>query len=243
MFSNNFKEAIKQFVASDQAYRFMNSVKGTPAYWKNMLSDVLAMVKQLGLPSFFLTLSCADLRWDELVQIITRLKGSDITDDEIANLSYFDRCEILNSNPVLLARHFQYRVETFFKEIILNGPLGKIIYYVIRVEFQLRGSPHVHCLLWSENMPKLTEDNFNDYSTFIDSIISANLPNKESTHHQLVKTYQVHHHSRTCTKYRNTECRFGFGHFFSNRTIIAKPKVTHFLFLKYQKFEINNSEY
>ena len=48
----------------------MNSIKGTPAYWKKFKSEVIAMVKQLGVPTFFLTLSSADLRWNELVEII-----------------------------------------------------------------------------------------------------------------------------------------------------------------------------
>ena len=38
----------------------MNTVKGTRAYWQRFFIEVLAMVKQLGLPTFFLTLSCAD---------------------------------------------------------------------------------------------------------------------------------------------------------------------------------------
>lgn len=53
----------------------------------------------------------------------------------------------VNSNPVLLARHFQYRVENFFKEIVVKGPMMKILYHVLRYEFQTRGSPHVHCFL------------------------------------------------------------------------------------------------
>ena len=39
----------------------MSKIKGTPAYWKKFLDKVLAMVKQLGLPTFFMTLSCVDL--------------------------------------------------------------------------------------------------------------------------------------------------------------------------------------
>ena len=35
-----------------------------------------------------------------------------------------------------MARHFQYKVEVFFKEIILDGPLEKIKHYTIRVEIQ-----------------------------------------------------------------------------------------------------------
>lgn len=72
------------------------------------------MVKQLGCPSFFLTLSCADLRWNELIEIIDELNGIKRDPALIDELNYFERCELLNSNPVLLARHFQYRVETFF---------------------------------------------------------------------------------------------------------------------------------
>ena len=140
-----------------------------------------------------------------------------MTEEEVENLSYFDRCKLLNTNPVLLARHFQYRVECFCKEIVLNGPLGKVKYYIIRVEFQYRGSPHVHCLIWVENMPVLTEDSIDDYVEFVDSIISANIPEEECELKQLVKKYQIHHHSKTCKKYHARECRFNFGQFFSKK--------------------------
>ena len=43
-------------------------------------------------------------------------------------MSYEDRFNLLNSNPVLLVRHFQCRVEVFFKEIIVDGPLGIVNY-------------------------------------------------------------------------------------------------------------------
>ena len=135
MLSTNFKERVQSFIAHDDAFTFMNTIKGTPAYWKKFLFEVLAMVKQLGLPTFFMTLSCADLHWNELVEIITKLNGREISEKEISNLNYFERTKILNSNPVLLARHFQYRVETFFKYIVIDGPLGKVQYYAIRVEF------------------------------------------------------------------------------------------------------------
>ena len=40
---------------------------------------------------------------------------------------------------------------------------------------------------------------------------------------EFVKTYQIHGHSKTCRKYRNEKCRFRFGKFFTNKTIIAQP--------------------
>ena len=66
----------------------MSSVKGTPAYWKQFLLGVLAMVKQLRVPTYFLTLSCADLRWDELPYIINKLNNLGLTEQELKNLSY-----------------------------------------------------------------------------------------------------------------------------------------------------------
>ena len=144
MLSSNFQETVTSFIAKDEVYNFMNTIKGTPAYWKRFLFEVLGMVKQLDLPTFFMTLSCADLRWNELVEIITKLGDKYISDEDIENLSYFERCAILNMNPVLLEKHFQYRVEVFFKEIVVDGPLGKVTYHAIRVEFQFRGSPHIH---------------------------------------------------------------------------------------------------
>ena len=53
-----------------------------------------------------------------------------------------------HKTPVLVARHFQNRVEVFFKKIVLNGPLGRTRYYAICVEFQVRGSPHIHSFIW-----------------------------------------------------------------------------------------------
>ena len=225
MLNRNFKEKVKEFIATDKAFSFMNCIKGTPAYWKKFLYEVLAMVKQLGVPTFFLTLSCADLRWDELISIISKLNNLNLTESDITNLSYLKRCNLLNSNPILVARHFQYRVEIFLKEIVINGPLGKTKYYVIRVEFQVRGSPHIHSFLWMVNAPSLTKSNKEEYIEYVDNIIHAILPDEmeEPKLYNLVKTYQLHRHSKTCRKYKNQVCRFHFGKFFSKRTIVAEP--------------------
>ena len=158
MLSKNFKATVHQFIAQDKAYSFMSSIKGAPAYWKKNLFEVLAMVKQLGIPTFFMTLPCADLRWNELIGIISKLNSLNLSDNDINNMSYQERCDTLNKNPVSVARHFQYRVEIFFKLIVLNGPLGKTSYYAIRVEFQIRGSPHIHSFIWILNAPKLTKE-------------------------------------------------------------------------------------
>ena len=107
----------------------------------------------------------------------------------------------------------------------MNGPLGKNKYYAIRVEFQVRGSPDIHFFIWILNAPKLNKESKEEYIQLVDSIIRADMPDpvKEKQLFELVKTFQLHRHSRTCRKYRNEKCRFHFGRFFSHRTIVAEP--------------------
>ena len=154
----------------------------------------------MGRQHFFLTLSCADLQWNELISIIFKLNDIVIADEDIDRLSYRERCDTFNKNPVLVARHFQYRVKIFFfKFIVLDGPLGKTQYEAIRVEFQVRGSPHIHSFIWILNAPKLTKFNIDGYAKWVDSIVRSNLPDSvnEQILFELAKTYQIHHHSKT----------------------------------------------
>ena len=225
MLSSNFNEKVREFVASNPAFTFMNSIEGTPAYWKKFLFDVLAMVKQLGVPTFFMTVSSAVLKWNELVSIINKLHKLNMSEEDIENLSYHDRCHLLNSNPVLVARYFQYRVDVFFNEIVVDGPLAKTKYCAIHVEFQVHGSPHVHCLLSVGNAPVLTSKNKEECVAFVNQIVHAFLPdrNENPELHNLVKLYQLHRHSRKCRKNKNEPCRFKFGKFFSKETIFSEP--------------------
>ena len=224
--SQNYTYTIKSLIAKDEAFNLMNTLKGTPAYWKRFQLEVLAMIKQLGLPTFFITLSCADLRWHELIEIIYKLNEGDIlANDDIHSMNYFDNTKILNSNPVLLARHFQYRVEVFFKEIVSDVPLGKNKHYAIRVEFQVKGTPHMHSLVCVTGAPILSTISEDEYVAFIDNIIKRELPNRQerSRLFELVRNYQTHSHSKSCRKYKSIECRYSCGKYFTDHTIIAHP--------------------
>ena len=78
------------------------------------------MVKQLGIFTSSLTLSCADLRWEELPYIIIKLNNPGISNEKLKTLSYQEKNNILNNNLRLVARHFLCKVEVFFKEFILD---------------------------------------------------------------------------------------------------------------------------
>ena len=65
-------EEVQQLVRNEQAYRFLKNVRSSLAYWQNELYDVLAMLCKLGLPTWFLTLSAADLHWPEIMQAVAK---------------------------------------------------------------------------------------------------------------------------------------------------------------------------
>ena len=181
----------------------------------------------ISLPNLFLTLSFADLSWNELVGIFSKLNSLGFIKENVEGLNYFERCNILNSNDILLAQHFQHRVEIFFKEILIirDGPLGIVKYYAIRAKFQFRGSKHIHSFLWALNAPTLAKTTINEYVEFLDSVVCGNLPSEEGDPHlyQLIKTFQIYCHSKTCSKYKNSKRCFKFGRFFTDKTIITVP--------------------
>ena len=124
--SKKFKHRVKELIAEDKAFSFMSSIKGIAAYWK-LLHHVLVMVKQLGTPAFFsgFFMCLITIERIDIYSIIVELNGIDIADEDIDRVSYRERCDIFNKNPVIVARHFQYRVEMLFKVTVLDGPPEK----------------------------------------------------------------------------------------------------------------------
>lgn len=63
------------------SYMFTKHIRGTAAYWKSVLFKLLAMIKTLGIPDFFLTLSCND-NWPELQEMIQKdVPGSTVSNN------------------------------------------------------------------------------------------------------------------------------------------------------------------
>ena len=44
---------LQRLVWNQKAYKFLKNVQGSPSYWQNELYDVLAMLRNLGIPTFF----------------------------------------------------------------------------------------------------------------------------------------------------------------------------------------------
>ena len=212
---------LHHLVRSDQAYKLFKNVRGSPAYWQSLFYDILAMMSQLGTPTWFFTLSAADMQWPDMIQTIARQSGISLTDDDVRNMSYAERCNWLRLNPVTAVRHFHYRLETFMKHVIMSNakPLGEVIDYAIRIEFQARGSPHAHTLLWVKDAPQLNVQTDDEVCQFVEDHISCQIP-KEDDEKELILKLQKHSHSSYCRK--KGSCRFRYPKPPSERVVIAK---------------------
>ncbi len=221
----NDKDKLKDMLKSDQGYKFLKPIRGTPPFWSACQKNILAMVRQLGIPTWFCSFSAADMRWPELLNTLLRQQGDTRSIDE---LDWNDKCLLLRSNPVTVARMFDKRFHFFLKDVIMSSaaPIGKVKDYFYRVEFQQRGSPHTHCLFWIEGAPKLSTSIDNEVAEFVDKYVSCALPSKQSDEelNDIVTSVQQHskRHSKSCKK-KNTDCRFNFPRPPSMRTFVANP--------------------
>jgi hypothetical protein len=88
------------------------SIQGSPAYYRERLAELLAMVKVHGMPTLFLTLTAdevsGELRWSEINNLESKL------DKFHAGLSW-------NDAPVECAAIFHQRVQAFMKLYIRAG--------------------------------------------------------------------------------------------------------------------------
>ena len=181
------------------------------------------MLQMLSIPTWFLTLSAADLHWPEMTQAVAVQFGKILTQKDVLKMSTADRSKYLCQNAM-----FQHRHEAFFSEYLLSDthPLGHITDYVIKIKFQMRGSPHSHCFLWIKDAPKIDKDPDDVVCAFIDNYITVVIPSvtSENEHHiKLMDSLQKHTLSDYCHK--NKSCCFGFPKPPATKTLISKPPL------------------
>ena len=85
--------------------------------------------------------------------------------------------------------------------------------YFWRVEFQLRGSPHIHSLWWVKDAPDLqTVEGLHTVPSFIDQYITTKIPAEGEADElrELVMRLQRHKHTHTCQKNGRCGCRFDY---------------------------------
>ena len=161
------------------------------------------------------------MQWPDVIQTIAKQYGTILTEEDIKSMSFEEKSKWLRQNPVTAARQFQYRLNAFFQILLKSTvhPLGELVDYAIRIEFQARGSPHAHTILWIKDAPKLNVDSDDDVCNFIDKYISCSVPDDKELA-QLVSKVQKHRHSATCR--RHGKCRFHYPRRPSPETVIAR---------------------
>ena len=92
--------ALVQLVWTEQTNKFLKNIRGSPAYWQHELYDVLAMLCSLGIPTWFLTLSAADLHWPEMIQAVALQLGRRLSRDDVLKMSIVQRSTYLWQNPI-----------------------------------------------------------------------------------------------------------------------------------------------
>ena len=107
-----------------------------------------------------------------------------------------------------------------FQTVIVKGRvLGKVAQFYWKKEYQARGAPHYHVLLWIEGAPIIGEDKPEHVITWIQERITCHIPNEKSNPelHRLVTRYQMHKCSNYCRRRRKvanntfiTVCKFVF---------------------------------
>jgi len=204
------KEQKETIVKYDDGYHIFKNIRSSPPYFEHKKKELMAMIRQLGIPTLFISLSAADTKWIELLKSIYILvHHKTITNNELENMSWSDKCELISKDPGTCARFFNNKVQKFIKHILKSphSPFGILTNSFYRVEFQHRGSPHIHGLLWIKNAPHYQKNSDNEIIQYIDSIISCCLKQSEKKYVDL----QIHKHSKTCIKKidNKKKCRFG----------------------------------
>jgi len=79
-----------------------------------------------------------------------------------------------------------------------SKPIGEIVDYFWGIEFQLRGSPHVHSWFWVKDAPDLqTVEGLREVPSFIDQYITTRIPDEgeDDELRSLVLRLQKHKHT------------------------------------------------
>ena len=223
--AGEIRENLRDFIRQDLGVHFMQKIRGSPAYFNKLFYDLLGMIRHLGPSTWFITLSAADLKWFDTLKVIGEQQGVTLTPEEVQAMTWEEKCQYLRSNPVTAARHFDNRVQLFLKHILMNpnlNPLGRITDYKYRIEFQHRGSPHVHMLAWVRDAPSIEKDTEQEVQEFIDKMITCALPEDDADLAELISLVQRHVHSIAC-KTPGSKCRFDFPRPPLKSTKVFKP--------------------
>lgn len=146
-----------------------SSFTGGACYMFQNYQDAMAICRWTGYPDLFIIFTC-NQEWAELQRVITSqgLKSED--------------------RPDLIYRIFKIKLDQLIKEIKQGKVFGRVKAVIYTIEFQKRGLPHSHILIF------LNPESRHPHATNIDKIISAEIPDErnEPTLYRVVSNLMIH---------------------------------------------------
>ena len=144
-----------------------SSFTGGPRHMNGLYQDSMALVRKFGKPDLFITFTC-NPKWPDIQECL------------IAGQTSQDR-------PDIVVRVFREKMKELIKDLT-NGVLGRCLAFCHTIEFQKRGLPHCHMLLFLEREDKPTT------VEHIDRLISAEIPDIEAQPdlYARVKQHMIH---------------------------------------------------
>jgi hypothetical protein len=143
-----------------------SSFVGSTKWYYMLYLDAMALPQRLHAPDLFITFTC-NPQWEELKKAIP------------AHSHW-------RFHPDIVARVFWLKFKSLMADIIEDEIFGAVAGYVWRIEWQLRGLPHVHLLIILVKPLRSPSD--------IDAIISAEIPDPDAfpVLHGLVADLMIH---------------------------------------------------
>lgn len=130
--------------------------------------------------------------------------------ENAVGLTFPERLALVEKHPVVVSRHFTLHVNALMRFLkhspdCLGGPIEDFWY---RIEFQNRGSPHLHLLVWCSNVPEFSSP---EGIVVIEKVVSCSVNPNDPELRKTIENFQIHKHTATCRKNRqDNTCRFGF---------------------------------
>ncbi|XP_074360116.1 uncharacterized protein LOC141700196 [Apium graveolens] len=125
---------------------------GSKRYMQQNFQDALAVCRYIGHPDIFLTMTCNSL-WDETKKMMEYVPGC-----------------IAPNCPDIISRVFRLKLDHLMVDVKDKKHFGVCIGVMYVVEFQKKGLPHVHMLIW------LDADSKNNLKQNVDKFVSAEIP-------------------------------------------------------------------
>jgi hypothetical protein len=81
------------------------------SFWEQKPKNILAMIRELGIPTLFLTLSAAESKQPELLVMLKLiLDKKKISESEALSLPYEEEASLIRRDPVTYCRYFDYKL-------------------------------------------------------------------------------------------------------------------------------------